>query len=169
MRLKIKQRRLEKKQKRRKFLIVIITLYGFKIKNKEEVFVLRFYRNNSVHNLSHRVAGQGELSVVVTAASGCIALLEASVAVSRDAVLLTHQLTDEGGMMPTLTVSVPEARLSTADQQSVTTLEVRVCMRGYKTVTRRVQVLPNCCSLLQVDMQPLTRGFLCCEGGSALG
>lgn len=128
---------------------------------------MRFYRSSTVHNYSQRMARQGELSVVVTAASGCIALLEASVAVTRDAVLLTHRLTDQCGMT-TLTVSVPEARLSTSDEQ-FTTLEVQVFMQGYKTVTRRVQVFPNCTSHLQVDMKPLARGFLCGEGGSALG
>ncbi len=130
---------------------------------------MRFYRKNPIHNFTERVMGQGELSVVVTAASGTVALLEASVAVSKESVLLTHRLTGNDGMVPTLTVSVPGAELSTGGGSPSTEVLVRVFMPGYRTVTRRVQVFADATVYLQVDMQPIVRNCFIKEGETAVG
>jgi len=118
-----------------------------------EGLCLRFYMGKRLNGAMEKKDGQGQLMIRVTTAGGIVPLLDASVAVSKNEMLLHHTLTDNGGAVPCLTVMLPK----TGDTYSAldgAALEVRVFLWGYAPITRRVWVYPDKVTYLQVNMVP---------------
>lgn len=118
---------------------------------------MRFYMGKRLESTVEKKEGQGQLLIAVTTAGGFIPLLDASVSVSKNEMLLHHRMTGPDGMIPRLTVAVScEAadQRHTYNQRDHVWLDVRVFLSGFISVSRRVCVFADETAYLQVDMVP---------------
>lgn len=119
---------------------------------------MRFYRRTRSIPTEDTPPSFGELSVTVTAAFGALPLLDASVTISRQSVLLNHFVTNQSGLTPSVTVATPPMEFSTepTTEKPYSEISVRISMPGYYSVYRSgIQVYAGQTSYMQVNLMPL--------------